>query len=297
MTTPIVGSPEWLALRMTGIGASEAAAACGVSRYATPLHVYMRKRGLLSDIEDNDAMRMGRRLEPVVLSEFIERSGEEVAEYPVPTMRHPIYDCILATPDARLKSGSLLECKTTSWRMAQELGEEGSDYIPTEWLMQCQQQMAVAGVDLCHLAVLLDGRTLRTYQVRRHEKIIAQIVQVELELWEKIDAGVAPLPNFEHEATAELLRSIHGVKTGKIIELPEDLAAEWERQKAMGQQISALQEEREAVRSKVLHAIGDAAIARLPGGVREIARKQIPEKAISFVKKPYVHITERKVKE
>ena len=293
----IVGSPEWLAFRMTGIGGSEAAAACGVSRYGTPLHVYMKKRGLLSDTPYNDAMRMGRRLEPIVIQEFVDRTGEDVDEYPVDTLRHPDYPCILATPDARLESGALLECKKTSWRMAQELGDQGSDYVPTEWLLQCQQQMAVAGADLCHIAVLLDGRTLQTYRVVRHEKIIAQIVQVELQLWEQIQAGIAPEPDFQHAETAELLRRIHGVKSGKIIDLPADLAAEWERQKAMGQQITTLEEERESVRSRVLHAIGDAAIARLPGGEREISRKQIEEKAVSYVRKAYINITERKVKE
>src|SRR4051812_1639091 len=68
-------SPAWYAARSTGIGASEIAAAAGLSRYATPLEIYARKRGLMPEIEDNDAMRLGRKLEPVVKSEFCERTG------------------------------------------------------------------------------------------------------------------------------------------------------------------------------------------------------------------------------
>ena len=297
MTALIVGSPEWKAIRATGLGASEAAAACGLSRYATPLHVYMRKRGLLAEIEDNDAMRMGRRLEPVVVAEFIDRTGEEIAAAPVATGRHEQHGCILATPDAQLVSGSLLECKTTTWRTAAELGDEGSDYIPVEWLMQCQQQLAVFKMDLCHLAVLLDGRTLRTYKVERNDVLIGRMIVMELELWQRIEEGRAPEPDFQHEATYDLIRAIHKVETGKIIDLSPEAAELWAEQAVLGKQISQLEKDRERLRGEVLHCIGDAAIGRLPGGEQELVRRTVDGGHVEYDRKPYVSLTARKVKE
>lgn len=301
MTTDLIpqpGSPEWQAIRATGLGASEAAAACGLSRYATPLHIYSRKRGLISEIEDNDAMRMGRRLEPVVIAEFVDRTGEEIAAAPVATGRHEKHGCILATPDAQLVSGSLLECKTTTWRTAAELGDEGSDYIPVEWLMQCQQQLAVFKMDLCHLAVLLDGRTLRTYKIERNDVLIGRMLVMELELWERIEQGRAPEPDFKHEATYDLIRAIHKVEAGKTIDLDPDLVKIWQRDRKLAKIETKVEKLRKELRAQVLHGMGDAAIARLPGGEKEVVRKSIDATLVeAYTKKSYVTLTERKVKE
>lgn len=41
--TPTAGMSrqEWLKLRKTGIGGSDAGAVCGVNPYASPIHVYL----------------------------------------------------------------------------------------------------------------------------------------------------------------------------------------------------------------------------------------------------------------
>lgn len=295
---PIVGpephTDEWHAWRSSGIGASEAAAACGLSPYETPLHIYGRKTGMLPPIEDNDAMRLGRLLEPVVIEEFTRRTGNEVDQAPCPVMRHGDHPFILATPDAILAGGDLLEAKTTTWRIAKQLGEEGTDFIPEHWLCQAQQQIAVTGADRCHLAALIDGRTLRTFIVERNDNLIALLVSAEQELWERIVNKDPPEPNFEHARTAELIREMYGLVEGKTIVLGDGVAGLWIRQKELGERISELEKEREGLRAMVLHEMADASIAGFSGHEFELARSQVNRKEYTVAANSYITLRERK---
>ena len=61
---------EWLALRKKGIGGSDAAAVCGMSRYKGPLDVYLDKTNPVIEENDNEPMLFGRLFEPILRSEF-----------------------------------------------------------------------------------------------------------------------------------------------------------------------------------------------------------------------------------
>ena len=52
---------EWLALRRTGIGGSDAGAIMGVSPYKGAFSVWADKMGKLPPLEDNEALRRGQR--------------------------------------------------------------------------------------------------------------------------------------------------------------------------------------------------------------------------------------------
>lgn len=287
-------TPEWHAARATGIGASEAAAACGLSSYETPLHVYARKVGELAPVEETPAMRLGKKLEPVVISEFIEATGLEVSEAPCPMYRHVDHDFMLATPDAMLEDGDLLEAKTTSWRLAKELGEEGSDYIPESWVMQASQQMAVTGSDLCHVAALIDGRTLRLYQVQRNDVLIERMIAMEAELWQRILDRRPPEPNWGHDRTAQLIRDLYGVAEGKTIVLGDGVAALVTRRRELKERMKELDREQESLGAMILHEMGEAAIACFPGHDFELTRSRVKASTYTVERKSYVMLRERK---
>ena len=69
---------EWLAGRHTGIGASEAAAVLGLSRYKSPLEVYLEKIGELGPQDDSERMYWGRKLEAIIAQEYGIRTGLKV---------------------------------------------------------------------------------------------------------------------------------------------------------------------------------------------------------------------------
>lgn len=292
------GTEAWHEARSTGIGASEAAAACGLSPYQTPLELYHRKRGDLPAIEDNDAMRLGRKLEPIIKSEFTLATGRELYAFDPPMYRHPVLAWQLATPDGELlpEAGSeireLLECKSTSSRTVKSnLGDDGTDEIPESWLFQCQHQMAVCSADMVHVAALIDGRQMRIFRVQRHDALIEMITRTELELWEMIQAGTPPDPDWTHGTTLRLIRQLYGAPEDEtdIVSLEEAIVSEWELYEDCNRQIRELKERQEQHRAKVLYAIGSHAGGFLGDG-RMIRRKLTHRKSHTVAATSFVDV-------
>ena len=80
-------------IRKTGIGASEIGAVAGLSPYAGPLDIYLRKLEL---VEDNagEAALWGQRLEPIIAEEYERRTGIKLSQGE--TRRHPKEPWIIA---------------------------------------------------------------------------------------------------------------------------------------------------------------------------------------------------------
>ena len=180
---------EWLQLRRTGIGGSDAAAIVGLSRYATPYSVYMDKLGLLPELEDNEAMRQGRDLEEYVAARFTEQTGKKVQRCNY-MIRNPRYPFALADIDRRIVGENAgLECKTTSTLdVAQFRGVE----FPVKYYAQCVHYMATTGADRWDLAVLVLGRGFYVYTLERNEDEIAALMAAEGEFWEKVENRIPP---------------------------------------------------------------------------------------------------------
>lgn len=291
------GTPEWLAARATGIGASEAAAVCGLSSYETPLHVYARKVGELAETDDTDAMWWGRKIEPLIFEKWMEKPGRRMPyRYPCPMFRRDGFPFQTATPDVLLATGREgVEIKSTTWRRASELGAEGTDEAPAEWVLQCQQAMAVCDLDAMYLVVLIDKDRIWEGRVERNEALIERITAAEAELWDRIQRRDPPEPNWQHDATRDLVRSLNRAVNDEVIELPPEVEALWGRQQELAQQIKTLETERELCRSKVAFALGNAGTG--VGDSLQLVRKEVKETVVpSFTRKSYITIREVKQK-
>lgn len=282
-------TPEWYKARETAIGASEIAVAAGLSPYQTPLELYMRKRGELPPIEDNDAMRLGRLLEPVVKSEFTTRTGIVLADPEPPMFRHAKHEPIVATPDGIIDESTIFEAKTASWRMKTQWGDQESDVIPDQYLCQTQAQMAVLDAAVCHVAVLFDGATLKTYKVLRNDELIKHLIAAAMELWGRIRDGRPPEPNWEHSSTPALIRALHQTISDTRVVLNHQEVEAWETFERIGKEIKILDEQREVAKAFVLHGIGDHGAGILPDG-RMVRRKLIPGTSVSYERKEYVDV-------
>ena len=61
-----VSNAEWLRLRKTGIGGSDAGAVCGVNPYSSAMKVFQDKTGEAVEEQDSEAVRIGHDLEQYV---------------------------------------------------------------------------------------------------------------------------------------------------------------------------------------------------------------------------------------
>ena len=69
---------DWLEYRKLGIGGSDASVVCGMSRYKSPVELWLDKTGQLPAQEAGEAAYWGTQLEALVRAEFTKRTGIEV---------------------------------------------------------------------------------------------------------------------------------------------------------------------------------------------------------------------------
>lgn len=85
---------DWLAVRQQGIGASDAAAAVGISPYQSQLELWMIKTGRMSGLPDPslDEVRSpiywGNVLEPIVAAHYTRKTGRKVRRVNA-VLQHP----------------------------------------------------------------------------------------------------------------------------------------------------------------------------------------------------------------
>ena len=207
---------EWLALRRTGIGGSDAGAIMGVSPYKGAFSVWADKMGKLPPLEDNEAMRQGRDLEDYVARRFSEASSLRVRhEYSM--LRSVDHPCMLADIDRRIigeRAG--LECKTSrDITMARYRNGE----YPMEYYCQCLHYLAVTGWDCWYLAVLVYGTDLLIYKICRDEVLddIEALIKAEEAFWDShVVLDQPPAPD-ALDSTAAALGSVYPCEDGTTV--------------------------------------------------------------------------------
>ena len=191
--------------RINSIGSSDAAAVLGLSRWNTPLGIWSEKVGAVEpeDIGDQLPVIVGTELESLVIKLFCDKTGKKVEPGTPATVTHPKYDFIRANPDALIVGEDAgLEAKTASgWKAKEWEGEE----IPKEYKIQCLHNMAVTGKKKWYLACLIGGnQDFRWVQINWDEKVIGQMMEREVEFWQKY---VVPkiMPTMAHRDDDDVL--------------------------------------------------------------------------------------------
>jgi hypothetical protein len=107
--------------------------------------------------------------------------------------------------------------------------------------------------------------------------MIGYLIEAGQELWERIQIGDPPEPNWEHQSTPKLIREMHGEINGKVIDLGDITADAWFSYEQLGKQIKEMEDRRERYKSQVLYAIAGNYAGDLGDG-RIVRRKLIEKK-------------------
>jgi putative phage-type endonuclease len=206
--TPHISTAEmdyeaWQKKRMGSLGGSDAGAVMGMSNFASPLTLYLQKKGLVPASEMSRAARRGKILEPVVRQITVE-DFPQLAIESVPFMFfHPVYpfmsaniDGVICVPDVvNVRGVDIMgigghEIKSTKtdygWK---------EDEIPDNHYCQVQHYMAVLGLPWFMVSVCIsdgiDG--IQHYIVRRNAEFIDRLIAAEKDFWENyIEKSVMP---------------------------------------------------------------------------------------------------------
>jgi predicted phage-related endonuclease len=229
-------SPSQIAIRSTGIGASEVAAICGLSFYGMGPHsVYLRKRGLVGPSESSLMSRMGHAMERTIEPEYLHEVGIELAPLldasgePL-TMRHPDHEWALASID-RVRTTDLIpvEIKLIAGKRAHYAEQDPCwcgrkshmhwgrdvDSIPADVYAQVQWQLFVSGAPWAHVCRIwasdFSAPEFRIHTIKRSEVDIAWLFENVRKFWfDNVLAGVPPEPDSSDDS--ELCERLHARK-------------------------------------------------------------------------------------
>lgn len=256
------------------IGGTTVSAIVGQNPWETAHSAYLKLRHEVPPTPDNEAMARGRRFEPIVADIFAgchpeyrvahNRQGTDEPELYV----HPEYDFLIGHPDRllyaadsnELKAG--LEIKTSNWSNIRQWGQEGTDAIPVNYLIQCQWYAGLANLPEWPVAVAFfgDGNDLKSYKefvVHADRELFETLVESAVDFWQNhVVPGVPPEINEIDETTKRWVvqqfpRNVEPLAVASYDE--EQIMREFIDRKAA---LEAAQKEYEAVETALKLAIG-----------------------------------------
>ena len=176
---------QWLEARKKGVGGSDVAAIMGVSKYSSPLEVWLVKTGReeTPDISWKQSVEWGRRLEPTIAEKFAEEHPELKVEEPGCMFVSNDRPWAVASVDRVLEredgAKGVLEVKTVGLRSA----GDWEDWVPDYYMTQVVHYLAVTGFSFAWVAVLIGGQEYREYFVERDEEDVKAVSDAVDAFW------------------------------------------------------------------------------------------------------------------
>ena len=182
------------------IGGSDIGAILGLSKFRTPLEVWMEKTGKEVRQLDSLPLRFGSFAEEFVASEYARATGfellhdESIYIHPTHPMMSAHVDRFILGDGLNKPATRLLECKTANPFARGEWGEPGTDQVPMSYLCQCIWYMAITGIEQCDLAVLFGNSDFRIYEIVRDLELEALVIEKALHFWNEYVLKDIPPP-------------------------------------------------------------------------------------------------------
>lgn len=249
---------EWLKMRKTGIGGSDAGAICGLNPYASVMSVFYDKITEEPETRDNEAMRQGRDLEDYVAGRFCEATGLKVrrSNRMYRSTENPFMiadvDRLIVGQDAGL------ECKTASAFLADKW-KDGQ--IPPHYLIQCLHYMAVTGKREWYIAVVILGRDFLYQKVTWDEQLISKLIEIERAFWnQNVVPGIMPESDGSQICDQILSSHFHTASRTKFIPLV-GFDQKLERREELIEMIERLEQEKRRIEQDVKCFMRDSELA------------------------------------
>lgn len=247
---------EWLQLRKSGIGGSDASAILGFNKWKSAFQLYIEKTSDFVEEIDNEFVYWGNVLEDLVAQEFAKRTGKKVQRVNR-MLRHPDYPFMTANLDRRvIGEKAILECKTTS--TYNKDAWEGDD-IPAAYICQLQHYLAVTGYEKAYIAVLIGGNNFVWKEVERDDEFIDLMIEREKDFWENHVLANVPPPIDGTPSAAEFISKMFPQDDGSAIMLDSQMNTIIEALYAIKDEEKRLKETKSLYENQIKMALENAA--------------------------------------
>lgn len=207
---------EWLSIRSKYIGGSDAGAVIGMNPYKSAYTLWAEKTGRIAGFDGNLTTKVGSYLEEFVAKLFEEETGKKVRRKNR-TIVNDLYPFACANIDrAVVGEKALLEIKTTN--SVPIMKQIRTMEFPEAYYAQVVHYLAVTGLEKAYLAVLVNCRDFRVYELYRDEAEIEALMRAEADFWNLVERDVAPSPDGS-SSTSDTLLTMYPNSDGSKVDL------------------------------------------------------------------------------
>jgi putative phage-type endonuclease len=259
------------------IGGSDIGALLGLSKFKSPLEVWMEKTGKETKKIDSLPLRFGSFAEAFVANEYSRATGFDLL-HDESIYIHPQHSYISAHIDRFVVQGStssptrILECKTANPFSSSDWGEVGSDQVPMSYLCQCVWYMAITGIDKTDLAVLFGNSDFRIYEIARDPALEELVIAKASTFWDEHVLKDIP-PPVSNEEDCQTLFSKGDPE--KSIEAKQQTLELTKRLHALNSEIKTCEEELSTIKQTIMSQMGEAELLTYQG--RTLATWKAPK--------------------
>jgi predicted phage-related endonuclease len=286
----------WLALRQQDLTASDVAAACGVSPWATPLKIWAQKLGLVPPVEETAIMRRGRWFEAAAMAAMreqwpdwdIRRADVYVRE---PSLRlGATPDFLVERPDRPGQLGNV-QVKTVALKTfkADWTKPDGTLEPPIHVQLQAITEAKLIGADWTAALAMIVGDYhgyVELMEIPMLDEVWTRIKQEAAQFAWHIDNKIEPpvIPSRDYTTLREMFPKEQEGSTIDLSQhnqLPELLA----ERGALKESIKMAEGRIEEIETEVLDLMKDNATGTLPGwslSLKTTHRKEYTVKAAEF---------------
>ena len=254
---PITNKQDWLENRLLDVTSTEVSALFNVNPWQSEFELYNQKKDkVVVNIDDNERMAWGRRLEDSIAQGCAESQGWQVQPFDV------------YMSDTETRMGSSFDYKITS---SDELGimevknvdsmvyrtkwvDDGNGHIeaPPHIEMQLQHQLHVSGLSWGCIVALVGGNTQKLI-VRARNKEVGQLLETKVkEFWERVKAGTPPDIDYLRDSQYMMKNLYNEADAGVILAADEDMDKLVDDYNAINREYVSLGKQKDAVKAQIL---------------------------------------------
>lgn len=268
----MLNNQEFTADRSQYLGGSDIGAILGLSKYCTPLQVWVEKTGKEVEGVDSLPLRFGSFAEEFVAREYARATSYELLHdeslqihsthtFMGAHIDRFVFDSVNA--DKKLPN-RILECKTANPFTTNEWGDVGSDQVPMSYLCQCIWYMAITGIDRTDLAVLFGNSDFRIYQIQRDRELENLILEKATRFWNNYVLADIP-PPAQSEADCQSLFAKGDSKMSA--EASKDTCELSTRLHLLNKEIEVREAEISSIKQTIMNQMGQAELLTYKGQV------------------------------
>lgn len=201
-------TPEELATRNEGLGATDVVEACGLAPWvgAGPMRLFLVKTGSAPEDELDPVklsyLEWGHAMESTLLDWYEKETGSKLI--PGGHVKHREIEFLWATLDAT-SPDVIVEAKHVGPMFAHHWSEADEDGVPKYVRAQCIMGQACLGRRLTDVVASVGGRPPHVWRVAWDEELADLLVRGAVDFWRRVRRGEAP-PLDATPATKEYLR-------------------------------------------------------------------------------------------